>query len=113
MWWCVRSWADCIMTTGLSRKQPDDIMVCMNYWRVTGWPAWLTRFMKTARSNPLRRSTSPSISVCASRIHKPTIESPDETIEAWHQVYEGCAAEGIAQIEAIALDRSHFMRQEP
>jgi hypothetical protein len=28
-------------------------------------------------------------------------------------VYEGCAAEDIAQIEAIALDRSRFMRQEP
>lgn len=46
-------------------------------------------------------------------IHEPIIESPDETLEAWHQVYEGCAAEDIAQIEAIALDRSRFMRQEP
>jgi predicted DNA-binding antitoxin AbrB/MazE fold protein len=46
-------------------------------------------------------------------IHEPTIESPDETLEAWHQVYEGGAAEDIAQIEAIALDRSRFMRQEP
>jgi predicted DNA-binding antitoxin AbrB/MazE fold protein len=46
-------------------------------------------------------------------IHEPIVESPDETLEAWHQVYEGCAAEDIAQIEAIALDRSRFMRQEP
>ena len=46
-------------------------------------------------------------------IHEPIGESPDETLEAWHQVYEGCAEEEIAQIEAIALDRSRFMRQEP
>jgi predicted DNA-binding antitoxin AbrB/MazE fold protein len=46
-------------------------------------------------------------------IHEPIVESPDETLEAWHQVYKGCAAEDIAHIEAIALDRSHFMRQEP
>jgi predicted DNA-binding antitoxin AbrB/MazE fold protein len=46
-------------------------------------------------------------------IHEPIVESPDETLEAWHQVYEGCAAEDIAKIEAIALDQSRFMRQEP
>ena len=46
-------------------------------------------------------------------IHEPIVESPDETLAAWHQVYEGCAAEDIAHIEAIALDRSRFMRQEP
>jgi predicted DNA-binding antitoxin AbrB/MazE fold protein len=46
-------------------------------------------------------------------IHEPIVESPDETLEAWHQVYEGCAAEDIVKIEAIALDRSRFMRQEP
>jgi predicted DNA-binding antitoxin AbrB/MazE fold protein len=46
-------------------------------------------------------------------IHEPIVESPDETLEAWHQVYEGCAEEDIVQIEAIALDRSRFMRQEP
>jgi predicted DNA-binding antitoxin AbrB/MazE fold protein len=46
-------------------------------------------------------------------IHELIVESPDETLEAWHQVFEGCAAEDIAQIEAIALDRSRFMRQEP
>jgi predicted DNA-binding antitoxin AbrB/MazE fold protein len=46
-------------------------------------------------------------------IHELIVESPDETLEAWHQVYEGCAEEDIAQIEAIALDRSWFMRQEP
>ena len=46
-------------------------------------------------------------------IHEPIVESPDETLEAWHQVYEGCTEDEIAQIEAIALDRSRFMRQEP
>jgi hypothetical protein len=46
-------------------------------------------------------------------IHEPIVESPEETLAAWHQVYEGCADEEIAQIEAIALDRSRFMRQEP
>jgi predicted DNA-binding antitoxin AbrB/MazE fold protein len=46
-------------------------------------------------------------------IHESIIESPDETLEAWHQVYEGCAKEDITHIEAIALDRSRFMRQEP
>ena len=46
-------------------------------------------------------------------IHEPIVESPDETLAAWHQVYEGCAEGEIAQIEAIALDRSRFMRQEP
>jgi predicted DNA-binding antitoxin AbrB/MazE fold protein len=45
-------------------------------------------------------------------IHEPGTESPDETLPAWHQVYEGCTDEEIAQIEAIALDRSHFMRRE-
>jgi predicted DNA-binding antitoxin AbrB/MazE fold protein len=45
-------------------------------------------------------------------IHEP-LESLEETLEAWHQVYEGCADEEIAQIETIALDRTRFMRQEP
>jgi hypothetical protein len=46
-------------------------------------------------------------------IHEPIVESPDEMLGAWQQVYAGCAKEDIAQIEAIALDRSRFMRQEP
>jgi predicted DNA-binding antitoxin AbrB/MazE fold protein len=46
-------------------------------------------------------------------IHESIVESPEETLEAWQQVYEGCADEEIAQIETIALDRSRFMRQEP
>jgi len=46
-------------------------------------------------------------------IHEPVVESPEETLEAWQQVYEGCADEEITQLEAITLDRSRFMRQEP
>jgi predicted DNA-binding antitoxin AbrB/MazE fold protein len=46
-------------------------------------------------------------------IHEPIVESPDEMLEAWHQVSEGCANEDIAQIEAIALDRSRFMSERP
>lgn len=45
-------------------------------------------------------------------IHEPIVESPDETLEAWNQVYEGCEEDEIAQIEAIALDRSRFVQQE-
>jgi hypothetical protein len=40
-------------------------------------------------------------------------ESPDEMLEAWHQVYEGLTDEEIRQIEALALDRRHFMWQAP
>ncbi len=45
-------------------------------------------------------------------VHEAPVESPDETLDAWQCVYEGVAEEEIAQIEAIALDRSRFMRQE-
>jgi len=46
-------------------------------------------------------------------IHAVPPESPDEMLDAWHQVYEGLTDEEIRQIEALALDRRHFMRQEP
>jgi len=46
-------------------------------------------------------------------IHEPAEASPDETLEAWQGVYDGLTDEEIAQIEALACDRSHFMRQEP
>ena len=38
-------------------------------------------------------------------------ESPEESLEAWTHVYDGCEADDITKIEAIALDRSRFMRQ--
>jgi predicted DNA-binding antitoxin AbrB/MazE fold protein len=33
-------------------------------------------------------------------------------LEAWHRVYEGLPEDEIAEIEAIALDRSHFSRDK-
>jgi len=33
-------------------------------------------------------------------------------IEAWHRVYEGLSEEEVAEVEAIALNRSHFLKQE-
>jgi len=38
--------------------------------------------------------------------------SPDEILDLAHQVYEGLSDEEIAEIEAIALDRTNFMRPE-
>jgi len=46
-------------------------------------------------------------------IHEVPPESPDALLDAWHQVYAGLTDEEIAQIETLALDRQHFMRQEP
>jgi len=46
-------------------------------------------------------------------IHEPPAESPDDALDAWQGVYDGLTDEDIAQIEALACDRSHFMRQEP
>ncbi len=39
-------------------------------------------------------------------------ESPDEALKAWHRIYEGFEEDEISQIEAIATDRSRFMREE-
>lgn len=39
-------------------------------------------------------------------------ESPEEALKDWQQVYEGLSEEEIAEIEAIVLDRSNFMRPE-
>ena len=46
-------------------------------------------------------------------IHEPMVERPDEALEAWTHVYEGCEEDEITKIEAIVLDRSRFMRPEP
>lgn len=45
-------------------------------------------------------------------IHRASPERPDEMLEVWQHVYDGLSDEEIAQVEAIALDRSRFMRQE-
>jgi predicted DNA-binding antitoxin AbrB/MazE fold protein len=39
-------------------------------------------------------------------------EAMASTLEAWQQVYEGLSEEEIAEVEAIALDRGHFSREE-
>jgi hypothetical protein len=44
-------------------------------------------------------------------IREPSGDSPDDTLDAWLSVYKDCTEDGIAEIEAIALDRSRFMRQ--
>jgi predicted DNA-binding antitoxin AbrB/MazE fold protein len=46
------------------------------------------------------------------------IRLPDEPdaepdLGAWQRVYEGLSESDIAEVEAIALDRSHFSRREP
>jgi predicted DNA-binding antitoxin AbrB/MazE fold protein len=33
-------------------------------------------------------------------------------LAAWHQVYEGLSEEEIAEVEAIALDRGRFFRED-
>ena len=45
-------------------------------------------------------------------IRLPATEGADEVLNAWQQVYEGLSEQEIAEIEDIALDRGHFMRQE-
>lgn len=42
----------------------------------------------------------------------PPGEDPDQALQAWQQVYEGLSEQEIVEIESIALDRNHFMRQE-
>jgi hypothetical protein len=39
-------------------------------------------------------------------------EKASSVLEAWHQVYAGLSEEAIAEVEAIALDRNHFLREE-
>lgn len=46
-------------------------------------------------------------------IHELGEESPDEQLDAWQGVYDGLTDEEIVQIEAVAFDRTHFLRQEP
>jgi predicted DNA-binding antitoxin AbrB/MazE fold protein len=45
-------------------------------------------------------------------IQLPLVENPFQELESWHQVYAGLSDSDIAEIESIALDRSHFMAQE-
>jgi len=45
-------------------------------------------------------------------VHFLAPEEPDEALLAWQDVYAGLTEEDIAEVERVALDRSHFMRQE-
>ena len=38
---------------------------------------------------------------------------PEATLSRWREVYGGLSDEEIAEVEAIALDRSRFLPQEP
>jgi len=40
-------------------------------------------------------------------------EQASSALEAWHQVYEGLSEGEIADVEAMALDRSRFSRDNP
>jgi predicted DNA-binding antitoxin AbrB/MazE fold protein len=46
-------------------------------------------------------------------VEVPADERPDEALRAWLGVYEGLAEEDVDEVEAIALDRSRFMRPPP
>jgi predicted DNA-binding antitoxin AbrB/MazE fold protein len=46
-------------------------------------------------------------------IHLPSESTPEDEIKAWQRVYEGLSEDEIAEVEAIALDRSRFFRREP
>lgn len=39
-------------------------------------------------------------------------DDDSSAIGAWHRVYESLSEDEIAEIEAIALDRSHFSREK-
>jgi predicted DNA-binding antitoxin AbrB/MazE fold protein len=45
-------------------------------------------------------------------LHLPPVEDPDAELAAWQGVYSGLSAQEIDEVEAIALDRSHFMAPE-
>jgi predicted DNA-binding antitoxin AbrB/MazE fold protein len=38
---------------------------------------------------------------------------PGSELAAWHEVYEGLSEDDIAEVEAMALDRSRFSREDP
>jgi predicted DNA-binding antitoxin AbrB/MazE fold protein len=39
-------------------------------------------------------------------------ETASSALAGWHRVYEGLSADEIAEVEAIALDRGSFFREE-
>ncbi len=61
---------------------------------------------------PLRPLTLPDEQRVTIVLRFPAQEKPEETLAAWRQVYAGLPEESVAEIERIASDRSHFMREE-
>jgi predicted DNA-binding antitoxin AbrB/MazE fold protein len=45
-------------------------------------------------------------------LHLPAEEKPDEVLAAWQRVYEGLSEVELAEVEAVALDRSQFLAEE-
>ncbi len=45
-------------------------------------------------------------------LHVPPAEEDDQRLAAWNQVYEGLSDDQIADLEAIALDRTHFTTRD-
>lgn len=46
-------------------------------------------------------------------IHGPAPTDADGSLEAWQRVYQGLSEAEVSEIEAVALDRTRFMHQEP
>jgi predicted DNA-binding antitoxin AbrB/MazE fold protein len=46
-------------------------------------------------------------------IQLPSKAGEESALEAWQRVYEGLSEEEIAEVEAIALNRSGFLREQP
>ncbi len=40
-------------------------------------------------------------------------EESGAKLAAWHEVYEGLSEDEVAEVEAMALDRSRFSREDP
>lgn len=59
---------------------------------------------------PLALAEHQRVSVTVDEL--PAAESPEDALKAWQQIYEGFSDEEIAELEAIILDRSNFMRPE-
>jgi predicted DNA-binding antitoxin AbrB/MazE fold protein len=104
---------DYIMTIGLNRRQPDDDIMVYEREERDIMARVVEALYENGTLKPLETLYLPEHQRVRITIHEPIVESPDEMLEAWQQVYEGCAKEDITRIEAIGLDRSRSMRQEP
>lgn len=59
---------------------------------------------------PLERLDLPEHQEVRITLAPPAAESPDEALRAWREVLAGLSPEDIAAIEAVALDRTRFLR---